>query len=206
MAGLSAKYSGIEPVLRKTAQALEKFLLDNVPSPVHVDRVQVRHKALERFVAKAGKKDRGEPKYENPFSDIQDIVGARVVVLYLHEVDVVSSHFSSLLSMIEQVDKEPEGFSEFGYVGWHGIVRLPEEVLPCAKPEDFPVFFELQIKTLFQHAWAEAEHDIAYKQFSGDLTPRDKRMIAYAAAQAWGADNAFSVVLDELQRRRARDD
>ena len=49
----------------------------------------------------------------------------------------------------DQSEKEPEGFSEFGYFGWHGIIRVPEEVKSEVFFEDFPKFFELQIKTIF---------------------------------------------------------
>jgi ppGpp synthetase/RelA/SpoT-type nucleotidyltranferase len=47
-----------------------------------------------------------------------------------------------------------------------------------------PQFFELQVKTLFQHAWSEAEHDLAYKP-SEPITPHQQRQIAFTAAQAW---------------------
>ena len=53
-----------------------------------------------------------------------------------------------------------------------------------------PSFFELQIKTMFQHAWAESEHDLNYKTIN-ELSIEDKRLIAYSAAQAWGADEVF---------------
>jgi len=61
-----------------------------------------------------------------------------------------------------------------------------------------PEFFELQIKTLFQHAWAEAEHDLGYKP-PKPLTSIQKRKMAFTAAQAWGADQIF----DELSRELA---
>lgn len=70
--------------------------------------------------------------------------------------------------------------------------------------EDFPKFFELQIKTIFQHAWAEAEHDSVYNQFSGSLNRDEKRLIAYVAAQAWGADNSFAVVMEQLELREEK--
>ena len=104
----------------------------------------------------------------------------------------------------DQSEKEPEGFSEFGYFGWHGIIRVPEEVKSEVFFEDFPKFFELQIKTIFQHAWAEAEHDLVYNQFSGSLKRDEKRLIAYAAAQAWGADNSFAVVMEQLELREEK--
>ena len=61
-----------------------------------------------------------------------------------------------------------------------------------------PGFFELQIKTLFQHAWAEADHDLGYKPGTVPLTSAQRRKIAFTSAQAWGADHMF----DELFRER----
>ena len=60
-----------------------------------------------------------------------------------------------------------------------------------------PQFFELQLKTLFQHAWSEAEHDLAYKP-SEPLSTLQQRQIAFTAAQAWGADQIFEQLHAEL--------
>jgi putative GTP pyrophosphokinase len=54
------------------------------------------------------------------------------------------------------------------------------------------------VKTLFQHAWSEAEHDLGYKRGSTPFSAEGKRKIAYTSAQAWGADHIF----DELFRAR----
>lgn len=59
-------------------------------------------------------------------------------------------------------------------------------------------FFELQIKTLFQHAWSESEHDLGYKPTT-TLSSDQKRRLAFTAAQAWGADQIF----DELFKQTA---
>jgi len=58
------------------------------------------------------------------------------------------------------------------------------------------LFFELQIKTLFQHAWSEAEHDLGYKPTTV-LSHDQKKRLAFTAAQAWGADQVF----DELYKQ-----
>ena len=86
----------------------------------------------------------------------------------------------------------------FGYVGRHFILATPEDVVDDnADRSKTPQFFELQVKTLFQHAWSEAEHDLAYKP-SEPLTPHQQRQIAFTAAQAWGADEIFEQLHADL--------
>jgi GTP pyrophosphokinase len=57
----------------------------------------------------------------------------------------------------------------------------------------------LQIKTLFQHAWSEANHDLGYKPALAPVGVEDERRLAFTSAQAWGADHIF----DELYSERA---
>ncbi len=70
---------------------------------------------------------------------------------------------------------------------------IPEEI----DPNNVPKFFEVQVKTLFQYAWSEANHDLGYKS-SLELTDEQKRLLAFAAAQGWGADNAFGELRSQL--------
>jgi putative GTP pyrophosphokinase len=63
--------------------------------------------------------------------------------------------------------------------------------------EQVPRFFELQLKTLFQTAWSEAEHDLGYKPGLKPLGRDEKRRLAYTAAQAWGAGRMFEELFQE---------
>lgn len=189
-------------VLVPLAIRLEEHLRDQLDGINRIDRVQTRAKAVDRFVAKATKEVDGVTKYSDPFSQIQDQIGARIIVFYLSDVTAVSERIGRYFSHIEKRDLVPESESEFGYFGLHYVLRTPTDVLDPAWDKSLvPEFFELQIKTLFQHAWSEANHDLGYKSFSGDLSSNDKRKMAWASAQAWGADQIFDELFSDPMLR-----
>lgn len=181
------------PLAESLRQHLEELLVD-VP---RIDRVAARAKSVDRFVAKAEKKVDGQPKYADPLGEIQDQIGARVVTFYLRDVDSVAAHLREHLTPIEDRTIEPESEKEFDYVGKHFIFFIPSDILTESIRDEAPEFFELQIKTLFQHSWSEANHDLGYKP-NVVLTPHQKRRIAYSSAQAWGADQIFDGLFGEI--------
>jgi putative GTP pyrophosphokinase len=104
-------------------------------------------------------------------------------------------------SSIELKDHVPESESEFGYFGRHYILFVQSDVIvPGVDKSLLPRVFELQVKTLFQHAWAEGEHDLGYKLGAKPLTKDDKRRFAFASAQAWGADRMFEELFQERSK------
>jgi len=184
--------------LASLAEELANFiveLLDDEDVP-RVDRVSARAKDIESFVRKAEKTaDDGGKKYTNPFVQIQDQIGARVTVFYQSDVESVTELLvNKYFTAIERADKIPETDWEFGYFGRHFILTIPSDVMPEGYEDipNLPQFFELQIKTLFQHAWSEANHDLGYKQAKGTEPDQLKRRLAFASAQAWGADRIFN--------------
>lgn len=188
-----------DQILKPLAAALTSHLQDNLRGIERIDRIAARAKNPDRFVTKAMKaKDDGGAKYDQPFEQIQDLVGARVIVFYKQDVDVITEVILRYYKPIEQRELIPERESEFGYFGKHFVLALPEELFDDeADRTRSPVFFELQVKTLFQHAWSEAGHDLAYKP-NLELTKLQKRLVALTAAQAWGADQQFAQLHADL--------
>ena len=177
--------------LAEIAPALEDHLREVLKGVSRIDRISARPKAPDRFLTKAEKTlDNGANKYADPINEIQDQIGARVAVFYTFDVDAVKAEIVKYLKPIELQVKEPSGDSEFGYFGEHLILRIPDDVIPENVHADCPKFFELQIKTVFQHAWSEANHDLGYKSLR-ELSRHEKRQVAFTAAQAWGADLIF---------------
>jgi putative GTP pyrophosphokinase len=184
--------------LQQIATKLESHLRSHLEGVSHIDRISARAKSPDRFEAKAHSDDKGKPKYSHPLTDIQDQLGARVVVFYRDDVEVVSQVVGRYFTAIEEKELVPESQWAFGYFGQHLILSLPRDVIPeGVLLEEVPRFFELQIKTLFQHAWSEANHDLGYKPRS-PLTADQERRLAFTAAQAWGADRVFAELHSEL--------
>lgn len=181
-----------EAILAPLATDIEDFIAELVASLPRIDRIQARAKSPDRFVAKALKEENGVPKYADPLAEIQDQVGARIVTFYLSDVREICDHIEKYFRHIEKRRVLPESEAEFGYFGFHYIIGIPTDLIRAEWGEaDVPEFFELQIKTLFQHAWSEANHDLGYKELGSPLSPDDKRRMAWASAQAWGADQIF---------------
>lgn len=191
-----------EKFLCKSAELLQEYLKDVLSGIPRIDRISARAKSIDRFSDKSRKTILLEdevttaPKYQNPLQDIQDQIGARVIVFYLSDVQIVSEQIKKRFSAIELVKIEPASEHEFGYFGEHFILPLPTDV-SLEFDDETPKVFELQIKTLYQHAWSEAEHDLSYKAPS-PLTREQKRKMAFTSAESWGADRVFDELANEL--------
>lgn len=189
-----------ERLLEPLALSLCHYLIENIDYP-RVDRICCRAKSTSSFMTKAHKLDEsGKRKYNDPINEIQDQVGARIVTFYKSDVERIRDAVLGFCRSIEHKHHIPPTDNQFGYEGVHFILLLPRELItPTLENENLPRVFELQIKTLFQHAWSEAEHDLAYKG-GFDLTREQQRKIAFTAAQAWGADQIFDELFQEAKK------
>ena len=200
-AELQARYATrYDNILVPLGRRLEAHLKGIVAGQPRIDRISVRPKSVARFLEKARKEENGVPKYSDPLNQIQDQIGARIVTFYLSDVEALASTVEAYFGSVEILHVVPDSPREFGYEGKHYILFVPDDVKDsAANEEDCPTFFELQIKTLFQHAWGEADHDLIYKP-SGTLTTDQRRRVAFTAAQAWGADRIFEELAQELTK------
>ena len=200
---LAAQYSArYDKVLVRLAESLRKLIEEYLRDQPRIDRITARAKRVDQFIQKAATLDAGLPKYSDPLTQIQDQIGTRVVVFYKQDVARIDQIVKTYFTAIEFRDVVPDSESEFGYFGHHSILVLPSDVVEQQMdPAMVPGFFEMQIKTLFQHAWSEADHDLRYKPGDTPLTGDQKRKIAFTSAQAWGADLIFDELFAERTSR-----
>ena len=185
--------------LKPAAVGLASFLEDTFGNEDSVCFIRTRAKSIDRFMQKAERKEAGQPRYADPINQVQDQVGGLIVTRFVSDVERLKERVEESFTGIEKQHLEPESESEFGYIGDHFILFLPLEVTSEVPDYSGPDFFELQKKTLFQYAWSETNHAIGYER-PEELNRDQRRMTAYIAAQAWGADKAVDELNIALQK------
>lgn len=187
------QYEDRYPKLLEIAAVIETELQRIIKPLKHIDSLSVRVKSIPKFVEKANRKD-----YSNPLRDIQDQIGARIVVIFLDDIEIVKNEVVKEFHAAENGIREPDKPNQFDYEAYHVLCVIPLDV---RSQYESPVeVFELQIATLFQHAWAEANHDLAYKPNDPNVDRETARKIAWAAAQAWGADRIFNEIYSSKKK------
>ena len=194
---IRSQYAARRPLLQQVANSLERETMESLTDFHHIDRICFRVKGTESFGNKVEKATANNRAYTDPFVEIEDQIAGRVIVFFLQDLVAVEARLRHVFSAVEATHKQAAKDEEFGYESYHLICLIPPQVQPqgWSSRQDVPRTFELQIRTLFMHAWAEPQHDLGYKG-SSDL-PRDiRRELAWIAASAWGADQAYKRVWD----------
>lgn len=193
MPDLQEAYELRRPVLRQVAGRLEAELLEHFDGCPRIDRISFRVKGVNSFVEKS-KRDI-KPPYDYPLAEIEDQIAGRILVLFTGDVANTVKHMNKLLTPVEYEHKRPTRYNEFDYESVHGVYTFPPPYLPpgWGEHEDMPQTFEMQVRTLFQHAYAESQHDLGYKP-TAPVEDDIRRELAWIAAGCWGGDQALERV------------
>ncbi len=137
-----------------------------------------RAKKPDRLHEKIIKRDE-EKKYKTVndiYKDIIDLAGVRVSLYFPSERNILDEIINDLFIVVKEkkfpnekhTPKYEKRFS--GYWATHYRVKV--------KPEKnnkryLDSLTEIQVASVLMHAWAEVEHDLVYKPFSGDLSKEE---------------------------------
>lgn len=153
---------------------------------------QIRQKTIDSLLRKIEDKD-DIRSFEDIKKNVHDLVGARLIVYMpnriknMHQQILDSAKMNVIQVRIHYYDQD--GFeslitsistdvksrniifekqqNESGYFGVHYIIKPRQEKLSLEK-------FELQLRTLMNHAWSEVQHKAIYKGTGGTETAKAK--------------------------------
>ena len=173
-------------------EAIEDLLND---SGVIFDRVSARLKSWSSFKEKAKKRHLdGQLVYPDPWEDIHDLIGVRITVFHSTAIPVALTVLGQSFTVLRSVDKAAQTriSGGFGYGSHHLVLAVnsdSEELRPYQG-----MSFEVQVRTVLQHAWAEFEHDIRYKQGPDAPSAQVDRLFTLAAGLIELADQQFDEI------------
>lgn len=190
-------YRGQRPVYESLCESLQntiQILLKQ--SSISCLPVSGRTKKIDSAVRKAKGKS-----YSNPSVEMHDLCGIRIVTLVESDIEKVCVIVKSAFNVHadKSVDKITElKVDQFGYRSVHYVCDLGVERFKLAENAGFAgLLFEIQIRTVLQHAWAEIDHDRNYK-FSGLLPSTLQRRLYLIAGTLELADRELNSLAAEI--------
>ena len=182
-----------EGLTKTVCDTLEKLIKDK-----NIDCLSVtgRTKSLESLAEKLQRKE-----YVNPVEEITDLSGVRVTVYIESDVEKISKlvRKSFHVHPDKSLDKVSElGVDRMGYRSVHFVCDLGKKRTCLPEYAHYAgLVFEVQIRTLLQHAWAEIEHDRNYK-LSGVLPAPLERRLHVAAGALEMVDRELNSIANEI--------
>ncbi|MEW6604242.1 MAG: RelA/SpoT domain-containing protein, partial [Thermoproteota archaeon] len=140
--------------------ALEvKQIIEKILESKGIRAYDITHRAkdIDRFREKLEKGVHYDPK------EMQDLAGVRIIGLLNTDVQRISDIIRNSFDIDENRTKDktkPESPDMVGYRSIQFVAKLDRE---RAKLPDYSrfknMYFEIQVRTILQHAWAEIQHD-----------------------------------------------
>ncbi|MDV8075911.1 hypothetical protein R4P47_05010 [Rhodococcus sp. IEGM 1370] len=200
------EFANEQDQLKKAADQMRGFLYElSTEGLIPVHTIETRAKSLTSYMEKCSRIDDGTGaiRYQNPLSEIDDCVAARVIVYTTR----ARRDFLSLLTTRSKTrdHANPGKEKHNGYDSDHLVVTSIELPHLNARYPDLGAYLrkrpglEVQIRTVAGHAWAEYEHDVRYKSAAyRNLEPGPRKRVDQWFIEAGGLRRYLDQVFNEI--------
>lgn len=156
--------------------------------------MDTRTKEVDNFIAKANRpgKNGAKFKYKNPLSEITDITGVRIIVQFKDVAREIADILRNNLVVDEKNSRDSileSHPTHFSYPAIHIVASLSDKLVSenhCEFIKDWK--FEIQIRTVLEHAWAELSRQYFYNNSALNASQRE---LACLAAEIERIDSDF---------------
>ena len=192
-----------QQALQDAAQAIRNAIVRRLHDDgLNHHDVQFRVKSPGSAAEKISRRGKdGKLKYPGGLDRLDDLIGVRVILFVESDIDAVAIALSNQFLCLDDEDKTAmmRKNGGIGYAGRHLTLEVPPDNPPRGCNDIIGQRFEVQIRTILQHAWAEFEHDIRFKGSSGD-NAEISRAFTMASTLIELADQQFVNISDILKR------
>lgn len=184
------------PQFREAARSAEKLIraiLADLTVEIHI--ITSRCKQPDSLRLKLRRK-----RYRRPGRQVTDRVGVRIITYFEDDIPAIVSTLQRELEVDKNKSEDKRtklDLREFGYLSVHLVARTKGR---WSRASEFRavrgIWFEIQIRSILEHAWAEIEHEVVYK--SGVVFPDEiKRRFARLAGALEILSSEFLALRDE---------
>jgi putative GTP pyrophosphokinase len=101
---------------------------------------------------------------ERCFSEINDIIGIRIICLFLSDIKAISDVIKENFEVLDEDDKiTNRSLSDFAYLSSHFLCKIKKEFTGPRYESIKHCVFEIQVRTITMDAWANMSHHLDYK-------------------------------------------
>lgn len=187
-ANLVEKYRRIEKIVDERLR--DELARSNIKIMQMPHRIKTWDSIEEKWTRKAD-------KYLS-VGEITDLLGFRIICYFSSQVDEAADIIRDIFDVDKDMSCDKRTMispNSFGYLSLHIICSLKND---GSVPKELAgLKFEIQLKSILQHAWAEIEHDLGYKSFI-EIPREMRREFARIAGLLEIADETFDKIRSRL--------
>ncbi len=189
-----------QPKYENLGKSVCSFIKYKITDYELLPEIQYRTKELLSIIKKVKKK---QSQKEYSYHHLKDKLGIRIICAFQEDMIIIDEFLREYFTIIDvEYKKDNLDFNKLDYVSNHYDAKINlniNEFKKYSKLADY--IFEIQVRTLNQHAWSNTAHTLSYKQ-EKDLPPNLKRIVYRLLSLYELADDEFSSVNKALKEYR----
>lgn len=191
------EYSSRKKDYEDLAETVDRILRDRISEHnIKIHSISYRLKETGSILDKMRRKG-----ISNPFEQIHDIVGFRVVCLFLSDLAEIGNIIREEFDVFDEDDKVFNNEVDiFGYMSLHLKARLKKATKISHNIDIMEIPFEIQVRTIAQDAWASISHYLDYKKES--MIPDEFKRDFHALSGLFYVADTHFLMINEQQAKQ----
>lgn len=186
-----------QPKYKILGKSVCSFIKDKISDYELLPEIQFRTKELLSIIKKVKKK---QNQKDYSYHDLKDKLGIRIICAFQEDMGIIDEFLREYFTILDvEYKQENLDFNQLDYVSNHYDVKINLNINEFKRyPSLADYIFEIQVRTLNQHAWSNTAHTLSYKQ-EKDLPTNLKRKVYRLLSLYELADDEFSSVNKALK-------